>query len=173
MSTCFDPRFRAGAAMGLAEIEMVCLRGGRVFSPPEWTHFEFGYLVYRAGLNKMGAIALEKKQTRWRQRPRVMVLNTWFMISTGLIPVTVAISSMRISWEDPKTWQFNPMPGLCRNMFSLDMLSLPHCGGRIWSPSEKKRAVFVRYAMVQTPNQPTILMEKGIPQTIYNVGPPK
>ena len=108
------------------------------FSPPEWTHFEFGYLVYRAGLNKMGAIALEKKQTRWRQRPRVMVLNTWFMISTGLIPVTVAISSMRISWEDPKNWQFNPMPGLCRNMFSLDMLSLPHCGGRIWSPSEKK-----------------------------------
>ena len=70
MSTCFDPRFRAGAAMGLAEIEMVCLRGGRVFSPPEWTHFEFGYLVYRAGLNKMGAIALEKKQTRWRQRPK-------------------------------------------------------------------------------------------------------
>ena len=40
------------------------------FSPPEWTHFEFGYLVYRAGLNKMGAIALEKKQTRWRQRPK-------------------------------------------------------------------------------------------------------
>ena len=54
MSTCFHPRFRAGAAMGLAEIELVCLRGGRVLSAPEWKRFEFGYLVYRAGLKQDG-----------------------------------------------------------------------------------------------------------------------
>jgi len=51
-------------------MELACLRGGRVFTFVQWKQFELGYLVFRAGQSKMQAIAIEKKQARWRQRPK-------------------------------------------------------------------------------------------------------
>ena len=63
-------RFRAGAVTGLAEMELTCLRSGRVFTFVQWKQFELGYLVFRAGQSKMQAMAIENKQTRWRQRPK-------------------------------------------------------------------------------------------------------
>lgn len=63
-------RYRAGAACGLAEIELVCLRNGRVLPYHEWCKLEEGYLVYRAGSSKLGNIAFEAKAPRWRQRPK-------------------------------------------------------------------------------------------------------
>ena len=68
-------RFRAGAVTGLAEMELVCLRGGRGFTYVQWKQFELGYLIFRAGQCKMQAMAMQKKQTRWRQRPKIHSLE--------------------------------------------------------------------------------------------------
>ena len=65
-----QPRYRAGAAGGLAEMELVSLRSGRFLNQQSWEQFEQGYLVYRAANIKLGTLALEKKQPRWRQRPK-------------------------------------------------------------------------------------------------------
>ena len=67
---CFHMRLRAGVAAGLAEMELVCLRGQRVLSQLEWHQFEMAYLLFRAALDKMGSCAMSRKQTRWRQRPK-------------------------------------------------------------------------------------------------------
>ena len=64
------PRYRAGVASGIAEMELVALTGSRVLTTFEWTRFEQGYLLYRSACLKLCQMALEKGQTRWRQRPK-------------------------------------------------------------------------------------------------------
>ncbi len=63
-------RYRAGAAMGLAEMEQVMLRSGRTLDQSSWEQFEQAFLVYRSACIKLGNMAIEKKQPRWRQRPK-------------------------------------------------------------------------------------------------------
>ena len=66
----YSPRLRAGAASGLAEMELVSLEGGRVLTFHQWLRLEQGYLVYRAASTQLGAISLERRKARWRQRPK-------------------------------------------------------------------------------------------------------
>ena len=63
-------RYRAGAAIGLAEMELQTLKGGRRLTDDSWAKFEEGYLVYRSASMKLSNLALACGQTRWRQRPK-------------------------------------------------------------------------------------------------------
>ena len=60
---------------GLAEMELACLRGGRVFTFVQWKQFELGYLVFRAGQSKMQAIAIEKNKLDGDNALRAILLN--------------------------------------------------------------------------------------------------
>ena len=63
-------RLRAGAAGGLAEMELACLGAPRVFCETSWRQLELGFLLYRASLNKLCSIALQRRKCRWRVRPK-------------------------------------------------------------------------------------------------------
>ena len=69
------PRYRAGAACGLAELELVTLRGGRRLTIPEWEQLEECYLVYRCAISKLGAYSVSCGVPRWRQRPKTHSLE--------------------------------------------------------------------------------------------------
>ena len=57
-------------AAALAEMELVCLHGGRVFGDTLWKRFEMAYLLFRSALNKLTCHALGNNRCRWRQRPK-------------------------------------------------------------------------------------------------------
>lgn len=63
-------RYRAGATTGLAEMEIVMLSGNRFHTETEWKKLEQCYLLFRAATSKLGIVALQKGQARWRQRPK-------------------------------------------------------------------------------------------------------
>ena len=63
-------RYRAGATAGLAEMEVVMLESARFHTNSQWEKLEQCYLLYRAASSKLGVLSLEKRLTRWRQRPK-------------------------------------------------------------------------------------------------------
>lgn len=69
------PRYRAGAASGLAEIEVISLRGRRKHTDLEWNQMVEAYMTYRCAMSKLGELALLNQQTRWRQRPKIHSLE--------------------------------------------------------------------------------------------------
>ena len=66
-------RYRAGVAAGLAEIELICLRNGRVLPESEQDRLETAYLVYRSAALHMltWAIAAKKNSVAAKtEKPR-------------------------------------------------------------------------------------------------------
>lgn len=65
-----SPRYRAGVAAGLAEIERVCLRNGRTLPANEQQLIQGAYLLYRAASLHLSSVSLDQRKARWRQRPK-------------------------------------------------------------------------------------------------------
>ena len=79
-------RYRAGVATGLAEMELVSVKAGRVFSPTQWKNFTKGYLVYRSACMHLCADCIARKVLRWRQRPKSHQLEHLCFDWKGLNP---------------------------------------------------------------------------------------
>ena len=69
------PRYRAGVACGLAEMELVCLENTRRLTLSEWQRLEEGYLCYRAAANHLCRLAITNGIPRWHVRPKCHYLE--------------------------------------------------------------------------------------------------
>lgn len=75
MVVCIPPRYRAGAAIGLAVMERVMLSDQRVLNERDWRQFEESYLLYRSASMKLGELSIQMGRCRWRQRPKSHALE--------------------------------------------------------------------------------------------------
>ena len=69
------PRYRAGVASGLCEMETICLNGTRRLTEVEWQKLEEGYLCYRAAANHLADLAIAQGLPRWHTRPKCHYLE--------------------------------------------------------------------------------------------------
>lgn len=76
ISAYFEPlRYRAGATAGLCSMESVCLKAGRRFTAAQYAVFKESYLLYRCASSHLSHIAISKSLPRWRQRPKIHMLE--------------------------------------------------------------------------------------------------